>query len=163
MKTMRWLLMCGALWSLSCLPPDSPPADDVPITVDAGEQVSASTPDGQGCHQGTFECADGPEVTSCGTWSFDVNESGGISGHGQIVSGLPGGPVDVVLSGVIDQGTDSYDVVLTSEAGGSGQMELEYDGPTLNLVGSWSFTDGPEPTGNEIDGGITGTSCVQLP
>ncbi len=143
---------------ISCQSGDIFPWSEEPITSD--EQVGGVTPDGTQCHSGTFACADGPEVTECGSWYFDMNEAGGISGSGELTS--PNGTAILTLSGIIDQGVESYTLVLASEIGGHGEMELAYDGPSLDLNGSFWFVDGPEPTGVLIEGVVTGDSCGDL-
>jgi hypothetical protein len=163
MRWLPWLAIGTACLGLSCLPPGDYPGAGGPLTDSAGEQVGAATPDGTRCHSGTFECADGAAVVPCGSWHFDVNEMGGVSGAGEITAVLPDAPLQVTLGGAIDEGVESYHITLCSEAEGGGELVLAYDGPGLTLVGSWSFANGPEPTGVEVGGGVAGTSCVALP
>lgn len=159
----QFLVLVGfILLGASC-----PPADNTPVgseaTDNAGEEVLAASPEGAQCHAGTFECADGEEVTACGTWYFDADADGGVSGAGEITAAALGSAVPVTVSGVIDQGVGTYQLVLTSTAGGSGTMTLTYNGPTEELIGSWSFTSRAEPDGIEVSGGLAGTSCTVLP
>lgn len=161
MKTLHVLAAVIILCGMSCLPPDNQPAADSTVTFSADEQVGAATPDGTGCHYGTFECATGPEVASCGSWMFDVNETGAISGTGSITT-VTGEQLAIILGGVVDPGVGTYVVELSTAEGGAGHIDLSYDGGSLNLTGTWWFRDGPEPTGNEIEGGVTGSSCIQL-
>jgi hypothetical protein len=159
----RLLLMVGLAAGLSCLPPSQNPITDDATVDTQGEQVSAATPEGTQCHSGTFECADGSVVTACGTWFFDVSEEDAIVGAGEITSGLPGVPITVRLSGSFDPTNPIIEVILTSAEDGSGEMHLSYVGPTLEIIGNWSFTSGPEPEGVEIGGGAAGASCTVIP
>jgi hypothetical protein len=125
-----------------------------------GDQPGDASP--ARCHSGILKCADGPVVTDCGTWSFDVNAEDAVTGTGEIATGPSSGPVQFTLSGIIDADALVAQVTLTSSNGGDGTMTLSYVGPTLELTGEWSFTDGPEPSGTEVSGEVTGTSCVSL-
>jgi hypothetical protein len=114
------------------------------------------------CHSGTFMCADGPILTECGTWSFDVNQNDAITGSGEVDTGQSPTPVPVMLTGIVDPDVLSVQVILVTETGGNGTMNLQYDGPTLSLVGDWELTDGAEPSGTEVSGEATGESCASL-
>jgi hypothetical protein len=114
------------------------------------------------CHSGTFQCADGPILTECGAWFFDLNEGDAVIGAGEITGVLPSAPVQVILSGIVDSNTLSVQITVTSDHDGNGIMNLGYDGPTLEWAGDWSFSDEPEPAGTEVSGQLTGTSCASL-
>jgi hypothetical protein len=114
------------------------------------------------CHSGTFQCADGPILTECGTWYFDINDGDAVIGAGVITGSLPSAPVQITLSGVVDPDGLAVHVILTSSNEGGGEMNLTYEGPTLVLTGEWDFTDGPEPAGVEVGGELTGESCASL-
>jgi hypothetical protein len=154
------LTLGAVLLHITCVPAGLPLTEEV-FTDTVTEQASAVTPEGTGCHAGKFQCANGPELTECGTWYFDMTDADTVIGFGEI-TGVANGPISVVLSGVIDKGVQSYPIVLTSDAGGSGEITLVYDGPELELGGTWSFTDAPEPEGTLYEGGVVGTSCVDL-
>lgn len=156
-------LVGASLLAFSCLPPRGEQTVSDSNSDNVGNLVDASTPEGDHCHSGIFECADGEIVTACGTWYFDMNESGAVVGAGEITGGFPDVPIEITLSGVIDEGVEAYEIVLASTGGGTGLISLTYPGPTLDLSGSWSFTNAPEPDGVEISGGVTGTSCTALP
>jgi hypothetical protein len=114
------------------------------------------------CHSGTFQCADGPILTECGTWYFDINGGDAVVGAGEITGTLPSAPVQVILSGIVDPDGLAVHITLTSSNDGNGEMNLTYQGPTLTLTGDWQFIDGPEPAGVEVGGELTGESCTSL-
>lgn len=114
------------------------------------------------CHTGTFQCADGPILTECGTWSFDVNENDAVTGTGAIDTGQSSTPIQITLTGIVDPDALSVQIILVTETGGNGLLNLQYDGPTLSLIGEWELSDGPEPSGIEISGETTGESCSSL-
>jgi hypothetical protein len=85
-----------------------------------------------------------------------------IVGSGTIT--LPGQttPILLTLAGATDPTADTQEITLTGNGEGGGSMHVGNVGPTLELSGGWSFSTGPEATGDEIVGEITGTSCQSL-
>ncbi len=172
-SAMFWLVTAALCCGLECLPIGQTGGGDNGLTDGSGDQTADpgggdpgdSQVDGAaaGCHSGTFECSDGPEWHTCGTWRFDATGADSFTGTGTIT--LPGEstPIQLTLSGAFDPTATELELTLTGVLGeGSGTLHAGHVGPTPEITGDWTFSIGPDADGDEIVGQISGTSCDSL-